>query len=64
MRRVLVSMPEDLVERMKCEVWAAQQRGDRRASFAKLVRQACGAWLEGRSEGLRDKRVTLKRRVK
>jgi len=62
--RILVQLDEKMHRQLRAEVWAHQTRGNRQASMAGIIREALGAWLEGRSEGLRDKRVTLKGKVK
>jgi len=63
-RRMLVQMEETMYDQLVGEVYIQRMRGNRRASIAAIIREAVALWLEGRSEGLRDKRVTLKGKVK
>jgi len=64
MRRVMVQMDDTLYQQILAEVYASRMRGDHRASIARYVREAVRESLSGSTVRVRDKRVTLKRKVK
>jgi len=64
MRRVMVQMDENLYQQILADVYACRMRGDHKASIARLVREAVQDWVSRKPMTLRDKRVTLKGKVK